>query len=158
MSELKLRRDSGQQLVYGHSPAGGAVALVAAAGIAVLLRGVTGTVATAALAFADLIAVAGLYALLWRDDFRLDLARRKYRRRRGFWPAPSVRSGNLEQIAGLELRSKGSWSRGRPRTEWEIWLRFTNDEPAVRLFETNYETPARREITKLSGRLGVPML
>lgn len=102
-----------------------------------------------------LFALFGLFGLLWRDELTFDLRDRRFHRRRGLWPAAATRSSGLDGLEGLVLVEDLGHHRGKPTVEWEVWLHFRGDEPAVRVLEARSEEEARTGADELARRLGV---
>ena len=152
MSHLRLRRESPDELLFvGHNPVGGAVALVLSVGVAVLATRSDGGAAQVAQVLAGVFGVAAAFGILFRDTLQVDRRQRCWTRTRGLWPRPVVYTGGYDRLVSVEVREDPSYHRGKPRREWEVWLRAADEAASIRLLETPDAETARRAGERFSA-------
>lgn len=154
MSEMRVRSEGSDTLeLVAHNPVGGLFALAFAVGIYVLSRDAPGMPAALARGMAIFFAVVSLFAMIWRDRLHFDVIRRRWERTRGPWPFLRRRSGFFDVLEGV-VEDEG-YRRGRPESEWEVWIRSAEPAVAVRLAEAKLEDDARRQATHYQQLLGL---
>lgn len=99
----------------------------------------------------------GISALFWRHELRLDLTARRYTRRKGFWPAPALTEGGLEELEGVTLAREERHSKNHTYIVWVVRLPFRGEEP-VSVAEERDEAKAYRRAESLTKRLRLPLL
>ena len=100
----------------------------------------------------------GIGTMFWRHELRFDLHARRYTRRKGFWPAPALTEGGLEEIEGVALVQEERQAKNHTYLVWVVKLPFRGEEKPVSVAEERDEAKAYRRAESLAKRLRVALL
>lgn len=152
--DLEKVHESAREVRFAHPHRGGWLGVVFGAGLAALgWSGFGGWLLTG---FGVLVALLGLGSALHRMELTLDLARRRYRYRRGNVFSSERGEGDL---ADVEVVLKKELERKDPERvdEWEVELAVKGWARPFEVAESKDEATARREAEALARRLGVTL-
>lgn len=157
-ADLRKVHESARELRFAHSHATGWVVLSIGATIAGYGgAGMEGAPQWSVVFVGALFLLGGALSAFYRMELALDLARRRYRYRRGFLPTPEEGEGSFDEIEAVVLK-KELERRGSDRIDdWEVELVLRDFARPVEVAETRDEEAARREAERLASRLGVPL-
>ncbi len=160
MADVQVVRETESEIYLAHHPLGGVVFAViggvfAAIGYMAIADGVGKWVFTGM----GLVFVAiGIGGALWRYELRLDLNARRYTRRKGFWPSPTLTEGGLEEIEGVVLVTEERRSKNHSYTVWVVKLPFRGEEEPLSVGEERGEAEGYQRAESLAKRLRMPLL
>lgn len=118
---------SPREIRFAHAyRTGWVVAVVGTLVCAFGLVGVNGSQEWAVVGFGVLFLLGGVLSALYRLELTLDLARRRYRYRRGFIPMPREGGGSIDEIEAVALDSELESRDGERMEEWEVELVLKN--------------------------------
>jgi hypothetical protein len=97
--------------------------------------------------------------LFWRDDLEIDVNRRSYVRRRGFWPSLRKQEGSLNDITAVEVSLRHPQdSHGGQLDVWTVGLRFKEETDPLSVAEfLRNEQRAREFAQNLAVRLHIAL-
>ncbi|MCP3961845.1 MAG: hypothetical protein GY719_28720 [bacterium] len=159
MSRLTLETDEPDQIVL-QAPRGGAIVLAALALVAVVGVRWVFPGALIAQAMLALFALGALASLLRRHRLTLDLTRRTFCYRRGWWFSPALRAGSLDEGARVVLdhnEADGGLEAGRLRSR-RIRLELGEEEGSFPLGFPMGPRIAEEKAADYARRLGVELV
>lgn len=157
-NDVHLKRESEREVSFAHSPLRALVGVAAGAGFAwlgfwVIDLWLFGWV------FGGIGALVGSGALVdsaWRHELRLDLVSRRYTRRKGFWPAPRITEGSLDDFEAVLLDREEEMHEAQTYNLWSVRLAFRGED-SLRVFESRDLTASYARAESFAKKVGIPL-
>lgn len=160
MAGVHLIRETESEVNFAHQPLSGVVfALFGGVFAAIGYWGISDGIGKWVFTGVGLLFVfIGIAAMFWRHELRFDLHARRYTRRKGFWPAPALSEGGLEEIEGVVLVQEERQAKNHTYLVWVVKLPFRGEEKPVSVAEERDEAKGYRRAESLAKRLRVALL
>lgn len=148
-ADAALRIDEPDRLAFAHWPLSAVIFTLISIGFTWLCWSAihdSSLTRYALTGFALIFVVAGILGIFWRLEVDIDLARRRVRIRRGFWPAPKTYERALDEADGiyLQLEYRGSDTGNAKRRVpcWFVSLKFPDEKNGTRIYASRNELDA----------------
>lgn len=160
MADVHLIRETESEVTFAHQPLSGVVfTLFGGVFAAIGYWGIPAGIGKWVFTGVGLVFVfIGITAMFWRHELRFDLHARRYTRRKGFWPAPALTEGGLEEIEGVLLVQEERRAKNHTYLVWVVKLPFRGEEKPVSVAEERDEAKGYRRAESLAKRLRVSLL
>ena len=153
-SDVQLNRQSGDELHFAYKPFNGAVFAAIGTGVVWLstLRQFPGLFVWGMRAFGGLFAAVGVGGMFWRQEFTINVATRRWTRRRGHWPLVRKEQGGFRDVSEVALEVEPH-SGHKPSSLWLVRISFTA-APSITIAEARTAEAAEELLEAYSSLLG----